>query len=132
MRTKSSLKDLLEPPRNTPLGILMKFMAIVAMLLPSTGFAADLVFDCGIPNEAAPELGAQLVKFDGQDKGTIRIGTAEKEAIVLNGLNTLTFLHIGDGFTMQYAVHTDEGFYDYSASGSMRGDQRGDCVQVAG
>ncbi len=110
----------------------MKVLAIAALLLPSTGFAADLVFDCGTPDEAAPEMGAQLIKFDGQDRGTIRIGGSDKEAMVLRGLGTLTFLHVGDGFTMQYAVHTEEGFYDYSASGSMLGDRRGDCAKSEG
>ncbi|MDI3337275.1 hypothetical protein QKW60_12725 [Defluviimonas aestuarii] len=110
----------------------MKFLAIAFLMLPSIGFAADLVFDCGTPDEAAPEMGAQLIQFDGQDKGTIRIGGSEKEAMVLRGLDTLTFLHVGKGFTMQYAVHTEEGFYDYSASGTMRGDKRGDCVKTAG
>jgi hypothetical protein len=33
------------------------------------------------------------------------------EAMVLRGLDTLTFLHIGDGFTLQYAVHTEAGFF---------------------
>ncbi|MGB3146981.1 MAG: hypothetical protein WBA91_04400 [Paracoccaceae bacterium] len=111
----------------------MKFLiSAAAFILPSTGFAADLVFDCGTPDAAAPELGAQLVKFDGQDKGLIRIGAREEEAMVLNGLGTLTFLHIGDGFTLQYVVNPEEGIYDYSTSGSMTGNKRGDCAKAAG
>ena len=82
-------------------------------------FAGQLAFDCGTPDPAHPELGAHLVKFDGEDKGKIIIGEAEMEAMVLRGLDTLTFLHIGDGFTLQYAVHTEAGFYDYSACGQQ-------------
>lgn len=102
------------------------------LALPTAAVAEPLVFDCGTPDPASPELGAQLIKFDNEDKGKIIIGDGEFDAMVLPGLGTLTFLHIGDGFTMQYAVHAEAGFYDYSASGSKRGEKRGECMEQTG
>ncbi|MGB3314588.1 MAG: hypothetical protein WBB85_09255, partial [Albidovulum sp.] len=96
----------------------------------SLAFAQEMVFDCGTPDAAQPELGAQLVKFDGEAKGKIVIGDTELDAMVLPGLGTFTFLHIGDGFTIQYAVDPEQGFYDYSASGSKTGHKRGECSKA--
>ena len=108
------------------------WIIVLALALPSVASAQDLAFDCGTPDPAQPELGAHLVKFSDESKGRISIGETQLDAMVLNGLGTLTFLHIGDGFTMQYAVHVEEGFYDYAASGSKMGNKRGPCRKADG
>lgn len=108
------------------------FSLALALVLPMAAQAGNTAFECGTPDPAKPEMGAKLVRFDGQDKGTITIGDQEMEAMVLTGLDSLSFLHIGDGFTIQYAVNTKEGFYDYSASGSKMGHLRGECREISG
>ena len=102
----------------------------IALLLPTAASAGDLVFDCGAPDVAHPEMVAHLTKYYGQKKGHITIGDVDKAADVYSGLGTLTFLHIGEDYTLHYAVDPDTGIYDYSASGSMSGHGRGICTQI--
>lgn len=111
---------------------MQRAIAALALALPATAFGGEVAFDCGTPDSARPELGAHLLKLDGADKGSITIGDERYEAMVLGGLGTITFLHLGDGYTMQYAVNPEAGIYDYSASGSRQGYRRGKCVRAAG
>lgn len=107
----------------------MKHLATLALLLcPALAQAGDLAIECGTPDPERPEMGAHLVRFEGENKGRIVLGDQEFDAMVLPGLEgAVTFLHIGDGYTFQYAVNVKEGRYDYSASGSRQGHQRGEC-----
>jgi hypothetical protein len=103
----------------------------VALLLPTTALSGDLVFDCGAPDAAHPEMVAHLTKFYGQKKGHITIGDIERVVDVYPGLDTLTFLYIGEGYALHYNVNPAKGTFDYSASGSMSGHGRGTCEQIS-
>lgn len=110
---------------------MQRTLIALALALPASAFGGEVAFDCGTPDPARPELGAKLVKL-GEDKGSITIGSDRFDAMVLAGLGTITFLHLGDGYTMQYSVDPEAGIYDYSASGSRQGYRRGACVAAAG
>ena len=111
----------------------MKYVLLCAALAaPSSVFAEARSFDCEAPDAQHPEMEAHLVKYDGVDKGHITIGDIDKDVDVYPGLDTLTFLYIGDGYTLNYNIHPEAGTYDYSASGSKSGFGKGKCVETTG
>ncbi|WP_171231048.1 hypothetical protein [Ruegeria sp. HKCCA6707] len=77
-------------------------------------------------------MAARLVKYEGEDKGHITIGDIDKVVAVYPGLDTLTYLYIGEDYTLSYNVHPEKGTFDYSASGSKSGWGRGNCTEVSG
>lgn len=103
---------------------------IVFALLPTASLAEERIFNCGAPDAAHPEMAATLVKYEGQDKGHITIDDVDIDVAVYPGLDTLTFLYIGDGYTLNYNVHPEKGTFDYVASGSKAGWGRGACAEV--
>lgn len=107
-------------------------VSTIALLLPTTALAGDLVFNCGAPDAAHPEMVAQLTKYYGEKRGHIIVGDDVVPAEVYSGLGTLTFLYIGEGYALHYSVHPQKGTYDYSLSGSMSGFGRGTCEQISG
>lgn len=105
--------------------------ALVFALLPTVCFAEERIFECEAPDAEHPEMAARLVKYEGEDKGHITIGDIDKDVAVYPGLDTLTYLYIGDGYTLNYNVHPEKGTFDYTASGSKSGWGRGACVEVS-
>lgn len=103
----------------------------VALLLPTAALAGDLVFDCGAPDATHPEMIVHLTKYYGQKKGRITVDGVGRDADVYSGLGTLTFLHIGEGYTLHYSVDPGKGTFDYSASGSMSGHGHGTCEEIS-
>lgn len=104
-------------------------MAMV-MALPSAVLAGDMVFDCVAPGAAYPEMTAHLTKYYLENRGRIAFDGVELEVDVLSGLGTLTFLYLGDDFSMSYNVHPRTGRYNYSASGTKSGYGQGVCTQI--
>ncbi|SDX09876.1 hypothetical protein SAMN05444358_10318 [Ruegeria halocynthiae] len=110
----------------------MRKTALLLALLPTVAFAEERVFECDAPDAEHPEMAARLVKYDGQQKGHITIGEINKDVDVYPGLDTLTYLYIGDDYTLHYNVHPEKGTYDYSASGSKSGWGKGTCIETTG
>nr|WP_170808272.1 hypothetical protein [uncultured Ruegeria sp.] len=108
----------------------MKKLAAFLVFLPVAAVAEDRVFECEAPDAKYPEMAATLVKYEGQNKGHITIGDIDNKAEVYPGLDTLTYLYIGDGFTLNYNVNLKTGTFDYSASGSKSGWGKGSCKEV--
>ncbi len=109
----------------------MKYVLLcAAFFAPTTVFAEARVFDCEAPDAQHPEMTAHLVKYEGQPRGHITIADIDRDVDVFPGLDTLTFLYIGDGYTLNYNVHPEAGTYDYSASGSKSGFGKGHCTEV--
>ncbi len=109
----------------------MKYVLLcMALAAPSSVIAEARSFDCTAPNDQHPEMQAHLIKYDGEDKGHITIADIDKDVAVYPGLDTLTFLYIGDGYTLNYNVHPEAGTYDYSASGSKSGFGSGTCTET--
>ena len=103
-----------------------------AFFAPTMVFAEARVFDCDAPDAQHPEMKAHLVKYEDVPKGHITIADINRNVDVFPGLDTLTFLYIGDDYTLNYNVHPGKGTYDYSASGSKSGFGRGKCTEVTG
>ncbi len=110
----------------------MEKIALLLAFLPAAAFAEERVFECDAPDAEHPEMAAKLVKYDGQQKGHITIGDIDKDVDVFPGLDTLTYLYIGDGYTLHYNVHPEKGTFDYSASGSKSGWGKGACREITG
>lgn len=110
----------------------MKKALLLLTLTPTLAFAEERIFECEAPDAEHPEMAARLVKYEGEDKGHITIADIDKDVAVYPGLDTLTYLYIGDGYTLNYNVHPEKGTFDYSASGSKSGWGRGSCTEVSG
>ncbi|UAB89383.1 hypothetical protein I5192_01475 [Ruegeria sp. SCSIO 43209] len=110
----------------------MKKAALLLALLPAAAVAEERVFECEAPDAEHPEMAARLVKYDGQQKGHITIGDIDKDVDVFPGLDTLTYLYVGEDYTLNYNVHPEKGTFDYSASGSKSGWGKGTCVETTG
>jgi len=110
----------------------MKKLAIALTFLPFAAFAEERVFECEAPDAEHPEMAAKLTKYEDQDKGHITIGDIDKDVDVYPGLDTLTYLYIGEDYTLHYNVHPEKGTFDYSVSGSKSGWGKGNCKEVTG
>jgi hypothetical protein len=104
----------------------------MALVLPAAAMAGDLVFDCGAPDAAYPEMVVHLTKYYGQKRGHITIGDVTREVDVFSGLGTLTFLYIDEGYALHYSVDPGKGTYTYSVAGKVSGEGRGTCTQLDG
>ncbi len=92
----------------------MKYVLLcMALAAPSSVIAEARSFDCTAPDDPHPATQAHLPKYAGEDKGHITIADIDKDVAVYPGLDTLTFLYIGDGYTLNYNVHPEAGTYDY-------------------
>ncbi|SMO58088.1 hypothetical protein [Ruegeria faecimaris] len=110
----------------------MKKLAILLIFMPFTALAEERVFECQSPDEQHPEMAAKLIKYEDQNKGRIKIGDIDKEVDVFPGLDTLTYLYIGEDHTLSYNVHPQKGTFDFSASGSRTGWGKGTCTEITG
>ena len=100
--------------------------------LPSALFAQELVFECGGPESKRPELRVVLTKSAGGFGGNANVDGTDIDVMVYPGVKSLTFLHIGSGYTMNYNVSLEDHSVSYTGSGSKMGFGRDTCVKTVG
>ncbi|MCV2870043.1 hypothetical protein OEW28_15535 [Defluviimonas sp. WL0002] len=104
-------------------------LVVIASLLPISAEAGNRVFDC---SGAVAQATAQLVQYEGEDKGHVLIEGAEIPSSVYPGANSLFFVVIGEGFTQNFTVQTDTGELNYTGTGSKSGFAKGTCAEAQG
>ena len=92
----------------------MKYiLASFVALLPTSGFAEDLVFDCTTQSGE----GLQLTRHFEKNTGAVNTSTFQGDVLVFPGLESLTFLDMfGNGASWVVSLVATEGSYEYSMS----------------
>lgn len=104
-------------------------IAALFLALPVAAQAADRTFYCTGGEGGKPEVNVVLVQYDGQDKGHIALDGQEISASAYSGPGSIVFVALGDGYALTYALDTESGFLDYSATGSRSGIAQAACSE---
>ncbi len=105
-----------------------KWMCVaVATLCASAAVAEERHFVC------ISDLDGSEVRLNSApvgDTGSIETKDVSGDAIVLNGLGNMTFVHIEDQDVMTFVVHIEDMTYNLSIKGPHAGTDRGKCTEV--